>query len=79
MNWVTQSFQEHTVAWLVVSSVVGGIIATAIRFLFEDVFRPAIGWRRLPSSIMTRVGGLHKCLGTSVKRIASPVQCIKMF
>jgi hypothetical protein len=54
MNWLTESFQEHTVAWLVVSSVVGGIIATAIRFLFEDVFRPAIGWRREAKQIVHR-------------------------
>ena len=46
MHWVTHTFQEHTLAWLLMSSVVGGIIATAIRFLFEDLFRPAIGWRR---------------------------------
>jgi phosphate/sulfate permease len=54
MNWVTQSFQEHTVTWLVISSVVGGIIATAIRFLFEDIFRPAIGWRREAKQIVHR-------------------------
>lgn len=54
MSWFTQSFQEHTVVWLLVSSVLGGIIASAIQFLFEDIFRPAIGWRREAKQIVRR-------------------------
>jgi hypothetical protein len=46
MNWFTQSFGQHTVAWLPNSSFVGDVVGTSIRFLFEDSLRPHLGWRR---------------------------------
>jgi len=45
-SWLTTSFEQHTVAWILISSVVGGIVGSAVKFAFEDVLRPFLGWRR---------------------------------
>ena len=54
MNWLTQSFQQYTVAWILISSLVGGIIGAFVKFLFEDVVRPYFGWRRDTAAIVRR-------------------------
>jgi hypothetical protein len=54
MNWLTQSFQQYTVAWIVISSLVGGMIGAFVKFLFEDVLRPFFGWRRDTAAIVRR-------------------------
>jgi hypothetical protein len=41
-----QSFQQYTVAWLLLSSVLGGIVGATVKFAFEDIIRPSLGWRR---------------------------------
>jgi hypothetical protein len=38
-DWLTKSFQEHSILWLLVSSILGGIIGASLRFLF-DVLLP---------------------------------------
>lgn len=54
MNWFTQPFGQYTVAWLLVSSFVGGVIGASVRFLFEDVLRPRLGWHREAEQIVRR-------------------------
>lgn len=39
LDWLTKSFQDHSIIWLLVSSILGGIIGASIKFLF-DVFLP---------------------------------------
>jgi hypothetical protein len=34
------------IPWLVVSSIIGGVIGASIKFAFEDLLSPAVGWRR---------------------------------
>jgi hypothetical protein len=46
MEWLTHSFEEHTVLWLLLSAFIGGVVGTGIKFVFEDVLRPSVGWRR---------------------------------
>lgn len=43
MGWLTGSMQNNTVAWLVISTLVGGVLGAAVRFLAEDVLRPRAG------------------------------------
>lgn len=38
-DWLTRSFQEHSIIWLLVSSILGGVIGASMRFLF-DVLLP---------------------------------------
>jgi hypothetical protein len=45
-GWLAQSMHQDTVEWLVVSSVVGGVIGSAVRFGFEDVLRPRVSGAR---------------------------------
>jgi hypothetical protein len=35
MPWLQQSFQENTIVWLLISSVLGGIIGASVHFLFD--------------------------------------------
>jgi hypothetical protein len=53
-SWLTDSFEQYTVAWLVISSLAGGIIGGAIKFGFEDVLRPMLGWRREAKQVVRR-------------------------
>jgi hypothetical protein len=38
-EWLTSSFQEHSIFWLLISSALGGVIGASLRFLF-DVLLP---------------------------------------
>lgn len=43
---LSHSFNEHTLAWLLASTVLGGVIGAAITFFFEDTLRHAMADRR---------------------------------
>jgi hypothetical protein len=53
-SWLTDSFEQYTVAWILISSVVGGVIGGAVKFTFEDVLRPMLGWRRDAKQVVRR-------------------------
>lgn len=46
MNWLQQSFQENTILWLLISSVLGGIVGASLRFLFEFLLPQQVQQRR---------------------------------
>lgn len=54
MGWLTDSFEQYSVAWIVISAFVGGVIGSATKFLFEDVFRPRLGLRRDAKAVLAR-------------------------
>jgi hypothetical protein len=54
VGWLTDSFQQYSVAWIVISAFVGGVIGSATKFLFEDVFRPRLGLRRDAKAVLAR-------------------------
>ena len=54
MGWLTDSFEQHSIAWILISAFVGGVIGSATKFLFEDVFRPRLGLRRDAKAVLTR-------------------------
>jgi uncharacterized membrane protein YagU involved in acid resistance len=45
LSWLAHSVRQDTVAWLVVSSFIGGVIGSLTKFGFEDVL-----WPRLSSA-----------------------------
>jgi hypothetical protein len=45
-TWLTQSFQEFTVVWLLISTTVGGVIGACITLVFDDILRPRLAMRR---------------------------------
>jgi hypothetical protein len=45
-HWFTQAFQEHSILWLLISALLGGIIGAGIKLLFENVFAVQIGDHR---------------------------------
>jgi len=54
VGWLTDSFEQYSVAWIVISAFVGGVIGSATKFLFEDVFRPRLGLRRDAKVVLAR-------------------------
>jgi|HubBroStandDraft_3_1064219.scaffolds.fasta_scaffold139983_2 hypothetical protein len=54
MTWLVSSFSQYTVGWILISSLVGGIIGASVRFAFEDVLRPWLGWRRDTDRLVKR-------------------------
>jgi hypothetical protein len=45
-SWLTDSFEQYSVAWLVISAFLGALVGSSTKFLFEDVLRPRLGLRR---------------------------------
>lgn len=52
MNWLTDSFQQYSIAWILISAFVGGVIGAATKFLFEDLLRPRLGLRREARAVL---------------------------
>lgn len=46
MDWITQSFADHTVVWLLISTVLGGVVGSGITFVYQDVLKPWLTFRR---------------------------------
>lgn len=45
-NWLQQSFQENTILWLALSSVIGGFVGASVRFLFDVLLPQQLQQRR---------------------------------
>jgi hypothetical protein len=41
-------------AWALIASVVGGFVGAGVKFTFEDVLRPKLGWRRDTQHVVRR-------------------------
>ena len=54
MGWLTASFQQYSVAWILISAFVGGVVGSATKFVFEDVLRPRLGLRREAKAVLAR-------------------------
>lgn len=54
MDWLLESFQEHSILWIVVSVAVGGLIGASIKFLFDQVFAYRLSQLREISRIVTQ-------------------------
>jgi hypothetical protein len=54
MSWLTNSFSEYTVIWLLLSSVLGGFVGAGITFVREDLLRPFVSNRRETERVVKR-------------------------
>lgn len=45
-GWLTRSFQEHSILWLLLSSIVGGVIGATVKFLFESLLPQRLTQKR---------------------------------
>lgn len=45
-GWLTRSFQEHSIFWLLASSMLGGVIGASLKFLFESFLPQQLTHRR---------------------------------
>jgi hypothetical protein len=43
-----------TAIWALIASVIGGIVGAGVKFTFEDLLRPRIGWRRDTQRVVSR-------------------------
>ncbi len=46
LNIFTQSFEQYSILWLLLSGVIGGLISSTIKFLYDQVWGPALQQRR---------------------------------
>lgn len=46
MNIFTQAFEQYSILWLILSGVIGGFIGATVKFLFEQVWSPAVQQKR---------------------------------
>ena len=46
MDWLGQSFDQYTVVWLLITSIIGGIVGASIKFLFEGLLTPRVTSKR---------------------------------
>ena len=46
IDWLQQSFQENSVVWLLISSVVGGIVGASMKFVFDVVLPQQLQQKR---------------------------------
>ena len=44
----------HSSEWLIVSGIIGGVIGASVKFAFEDVLGPRLGYRREVSRLVAR-------------------------
>ena len=54
MDWLNLAFNEQTVAWLLVSSIGGGVVGAIVTFVFDDFIRYNLASRRERSRIYLR-------------------------
>lgn len=45
-SWLTHSFEEHTIAWLLISTILGSGMGSAITLFLDEVVRPQIALTR---------------------------------
>jgi hypothetical protein len=54
VSWINQAINEHTALWLLLSSLIGGIVGAAVTFLFQDLLRPWLAARREARRVLSR-------------------------
>lgn len=77
MAWLQDSFQEHSIVWLLLSSVLGGITGASFKFLFENLLpqhliqkRDIIAVKRKYSTpILLAADQLRRRLGNMIANI----------
>lgn len=45
-SWLTNSFGEFTIAWLLISTIIGSVIGSGITLIFDEMLRPRLAMRR---------------------------------
>jgi hypothetical protein len=48
------AIEDNAVLWLALSTVIGGILGAAVKFLFDDILRPAASLRRETRAVVRR-------------------------
>jgi hypothetical protein len=46
MNWMRESFDQYTIAWVLIASTIGGIVGASVKFVFENLLGPKVTSRR---------------------------------
>jgi len=46
MSWLARSFDQYTIAWLLITSIIGGIVGASIKFIFEGLLAPHVSSKR---------------------------------
>lgn len=79
-TWLTSSFEEHTIAWLILSTIIGSVLGSTITLLFDEIIRPQITmmreirqvYRKYRNPLLTSAVSLERQINTIVKDIGEP-------
>jgi len=79
-SWLTLSFQEHTVAWLLLSTVIGSGLGSAITLFMDEVVRPRIAlsralkklFRTYRNPLLSSADSLERQINTIVRSRGQP-------
>jgi hypothetical protein len=54
LNWLTGSFENNSIIWILISGVIGGIVGAAIKSFFEEVINPKLRERRTIKKVVNK-------------------------
>lgn len=77
---LTNSFEEYTIAWLTLSTILGSVLGSIITLFFDDIIRPHLTMRRELSRVylkyrtplLNSANSLERQINTIVRSIGDP-------
>lgn len=52
LEWLSKSYEEHSIAWLLIASILGGLVSLSLKFLFDTYFNAIFEQRRERSRLV---------------------------
>lgn len=79
-SWLTNSFEENTIAWLIFSTTAGSILGSAITLFFDEIIRSQLVMRRelyrvyrkYRNPLLTSADSLERQINTIARSIGDP-------
>lgn len=74
-SWLTTSFEEHTIAWLILSTILGSVMGSAITLFFDEILRPRLTmqrelarvYRKYRNPLLTSADSLERQINTIIR------------
>lgn len=67
-EWLNASFEDNSIAWLLIASILGSVITLSLKFLFEDVIKFHINQKRQLNKIVSHYSSPLLRTGLSLER-----------
>lgn len=67
-DWLSKSYEEHSLAWLLIASILGGVVSLSLKFLFDTYFKAVFEQRRERSRLVAHYSSPLLRTATSLER-----------